>query len=263
MSILQGSSNKAYHADRTSLSSSNLKMILENPYKFYDEWVLGNKPEEVDKPYFVEGSFFHTLVLEPELISDYAIFPGLRKAGHAFEDFKKNNPNKQIISAAQTHKCEMMYKAYATRKEAMNLISGGLSEHTMMANILGVPIKTRADYINVDKGYIVDVKTTSYGTDIETFREIIRQYKYQLSAALYCQAAFEVYNKLFDFYFVVVSKSDLTCDIYKASSETLSEGAAMFTKALVLYKKCKETGIWAIEHHKPTFDSKDYEILDV
>lgn len=263
MSILQGSDNHTYHANRTHLSSSNLKQILEDPFKFYNEWVLGNKPEEAEKPYFVEGHFVHTLVLEPELVSNYAIFPGLRRAGNAYETFKAENPNKQIISAAQVHKCEAIYKAYAARKEAMALISGGLSEHTMMANTLGVPIKTRADYINIDKGYIVDIKTTSYGTDIETFKEVIKQYKYQLSAALYCQVAFETYKKLFDFYFIVISKSDLTCNVYKASSETLSEGAAMYTKALVLYKKCKETGVWALEHPTHTFDTKDYEILDV
>lgn len=89
MNILQGSSNLEYHADRTSLSSSNLKTILEDPHKFYNEWVLGNKKVEEEKPYFIEGHFTHTLLLEPELVSNYVVYPGLRKHGAAFEQFKR------------------------------------------------------------------------------------------------------------------------------------------------------------------------------
>lgn len=263
MSKLYTSTNEEYHADRTSLSSSNLKQILKDPAKFYDEWVLGNKKKEEEKDAFTEGTFTHSLILEPEKLGEYVIYPGLRKAGATWEAFKEANKDKKIISAAQNARCENYYKSYAEIKASSQLISGGISEHTMLTTVLGVPIKCRADYINIDAGYIVDIKTTSYGSDLESFSETIKSYMYDLSAALYCQAALDTYKKLFDFYFIVISKSDLTCDIYKASSDTLSNGAAKMIKALVVYKKCKRSGIWELNNNNNRVIDTLYNIKEV
>jgi hypothetical protein len=257
------STDREYHADRTSLSSSNLKQILKDPQQFYQEWILGNKEDKKENPAFLEGKFVHTLILEEHLIEKYAVYMGLKRQGATWESFKAEHAGKDLITIAQVQRCQALFKAYSARKEAMAMISGGVSEHTMLTTILDVPIKTRADYINIDKGYIVDVKTTAYPSDIDSFREVINQYSYELSAALYCQAAYNNYGKLFDFYFIVLSKADLTCDIYKASSDTLSKGSAMVTQALVRYKKCRASGVWDVEQPREAFDSKDYEILSI
>lgn len=263
MSLLINSTHEDYHADRTALSSSNLKQILKDPAKFYNEWVLGNKEPEEENSAFTEGTFTHSLILEPEKINEYVIYPGLRKAGAAWEAFKLANKGKKILSAVQSQRCETYYKSYSNVSAATNLITGGVAEHTMLSSILDVNLKSRADYINLNDNYIVDVKTTSYGSDKESFKEVIQQYSYDLSAALYCQIAFNNYGRLFDFYFIVISKTDLTCDVYKASSETLSNGAAKMTKALVLYKKCKDSGIWQLDQPKKDFSDISYNIEEV
>lgn len=260
--ILLNSDNAGYHGNRTHLSSSNIKMLIKAPEQFYTEWVLGQKPPEKENPNFSEGSFVHSLILEPESMSQYAIYPGLRKAGAAFEAFEAANPHKTILSAAQVRRCEELYKAYAKMPVATVMLRNGFAEHTMLANILDVPIKTRADFINIDAGYIVDVKTTAAPTDIDVFRATVTQYSYELSAALYCEAARENYGKLFDFYWLVLSKQDGQCAIYKASSDTLSLGAAMYTQGLVMYKKCLKSGIWSLNQPAESFSS-DYEILEV
>lgn len=242
--ILIGSNDVDYHADRTRLSSSNLKMLLKDPEKFYIERILNQKPEEEERSYFSEGKFLHSLVLEPDKVSQYAIFPGLRKSGKVWEDFKAENKGKTILSAPQVNRCEVLYKNYSLTKVAVELIQGGFAEHTMLGEILDVPVKVRADYINVDKGYIVDLKTSSSSTDIELFRHTIAEYRYDLSAAMYCQVALETYKKLFDYYFIVVSKEDGGVAVYKASSDTLSKGAGLMLQAIVKYKKGMETGKW-------------------
>lgn len=257
---LLASSNLDYHGDRTHLSSSNLKTLLKSPEQFYNEWILGDKEPQKENPNFSEGSFIHSLVLEPDQLDQYAIFPGLRKAGPAWEEFKALNPSKTILSAAQVNRCEQLYKGYASTKLATQLMEGTIPEHTMLAKILDVPIKTRADAINVQKRYIVDVKTTAMPTSIDAFRATVVQYSYELSAALYCEAARETYGELFDFYWLVLSKKDGKCSIYKASSDTLSQGAAMYTQALVMYKKCKASGIWRKEQPEHDFDHEIEEI---
>lgn len=241
--FLSGSSNADYHGNRSHLSSSNLKMILTDIERFHHEWVLGNKPATQEAPHFDEGSFIHTLLLEPEKVGDYAVFEGLRKAGKAYEDFKEANKGKIILSVAQTTRCEKLAQAALRHKVATQLLSGGLPEHTLLGSVLDVPVKMRADYIVPGK-YIVDVKTTSSPSDPDFFKASIEAYGYDLSAALYCQIAFENFKALHPFYWVVLSKADGGCMVYKASSETLSRGAAFVTQAIVKYKKCLEKNIW-------------------
>lgn len=205
----------------------------------------------------------HSLILEPETMNKYVVFNGLRRAGTAWENFKAENANRTIITIPQVQRSEALAKAYAARKEAVAILTGGVSEHTMLSEVNGVPIKTRADYINIELGYIADVKTTAYPSDVDSFKEVIGQYSYDLSAALYCQAAQNVYKKPFDFYFIVLSKSELTCDIYKASAETLNKGMAQVLQATSLYKKCLASGVWQLEQPKADFNTNAYEILEV
>lgn len=256
-------SNKEYHADISKLSSSMLKLLLRDPQQFYNKYIAQNVEEE-KKDVFDEGTLVHALLLEPHVIEKaFAFYPGLRKAGEAWELFKKENEGKITMRTAQLLKCKEYAKAAQDRAEAMQLISGGVPEHSMYANILGLPVKARADYINVDSGYIVDVKTTSYPAEWEMFRQTVAELHYGLSAALYCDIAEQTYKRKFDFYFVVISKTDLKCDVYKTSAETLSEGRASYLKALRLFKQCTESGIWLAEQSKVDYSSKNYEIMEV
>jgi exodeoxyribonuclease VIII len=250
--------NQEYHASRTHLSSSNLKTLLKDPAQFYREWFL-NERRTMSGPALDEGSFTHALCLEPETVErDYAFFQGLRKRGAAYEEFAAQHQGKIILSEPQRLRCLKYHEAYLGRAEAVKLTSGGFPEHSMVSEILGVPVKARADYININDGYIVDIKTTAYESGPEVFKHVIQEYSYHLSAALYCQIAHDNYGKLFDFYFVVISKQDLGCEIYKASSETLTSGAGQVTRALVLYKKCLDSGVWALEQPKKVTDSYEF-----
>lgn len=259
---LKDSNNSDYHADLTHLSSSALKLLLKSPEAFYEQYVLGQKPEQQFE-HFDEGSFVHTLILEPHKVVEYAIYPGLRKAGKAYLEFKEANKGKIVLSSAQEHRCRKLEQAYKNMAVAVDMLKTGNPEHTMTSSMLGVPIKARADFIDQFRGIIVDVKTTSLPSGADIFSQTVLQYNYDLSAALYAQIAHDTYGKLFDFYWLVLSKHDLQCHIYKASSATLSQGAARCLQAIVLYKRCKETGDWVAEHPKPQFDTADYEIEDI
>lgn len=259
MKILLESDNATYHSNRSHMSSSNLKLLLTDPARFHREWVLNQAPPQEQRAVFDEGSYVHSLILEPDKVSQYAIFNGLRKAGKAFEDFVAANPGKIILTAPQVNRCKQLVSSYEQTKAAVKMIQNGAPEYTMLSEILGVPVKARADYINIEQGYIVDLKTTSAISDAEVFKMTCQQYKYDLSAALYCEIALQNFNKVFDFFFVVLSKTDSKVRIYKASSEFLSRGTGEMTKALVIYKKCKESGVWSLEQPERPFDDLDIE----
>lgn len=258
--FLTGLSNAEYHADKSHLSSSSLKLLLKDPAQFKHEVIDGLKAEQATKAHFTEGSFTHSLILEPEKIAqEYAIFPGLRMGGGMFEAFKEAHKGKTIVSAAQVHRCERLYASYQDCKVAMEVLAGALPEHSAVSKWLDVPVKCRYDGI-VPRSHIVDIKTTASPSDPDMFRNTVKQFGYDLSAALYCQIAYDTFGVLHDYFWVVLSKADYGCTVYKASGATLSEGNAMCVHALVTYKKCQETGLWTGGQTKQEFSEEIIEV---
>lgn len=256
-------SNAEYHANRTHLNSSALKTLLRSPEQFHREWVLGMREQRTSAA-LEEGTLTHSLILEPDAVAgQYAFYEGLRRAGTRYEEFAAANAGKTLMTQAQKAKADKLHDAWKARVEAVSLLSGGLAEHNIISDYMGVPLKCRCDYINVEQGYIADVKTTAYPADVDFFRNAIQEYSYDLSAAMYALIAEQAYGQPFDFYFVVISKSDVVCDIYRASPATIADGKAKLIQALTLYKKCTESGIWLANQPAKRYDSINYEIEEV
>lgn len=245
LGVNAGLTNAEYHAEKHHLSSSNLKLLLSSPAEFYRQKIEGIKTEQKNQSAMDLGSYVHGLILEPDKVNEeFAFYKGWRKQGKEFDAFKEQNPKKIIISEPQAFTGKALAKTIDANPAALQLLSGGMAELSLAASVLNVPVKMRADYINVEKNYIADIKTTRYPNNSFDFKHTVKQLGYELSAALYCQIAYEVYGKLFDFYWIVISKTDVSAAVYKASSTTLSDGTALMTKALVTYKKCKEINSW-------------------
>jgi len=261
--------NEEYHGDKGRLSSSNYKLLLKNPADFYEECILG-KRREVSKSLqnvFDEGSYAHALILEPEVIAEeFAFFEGWRKAGKDWTAFKEDeaNASKIIMSKPQKVRVEGWVENYKKRDVAVELVSGGFAEYSVAGDFLGIPSKARADYINIDKGYIADVKTTAYDTDVESFRGTMNDLSYDLSAALYTKLFADHYGKPFDFYFIVLGKKSGTCEVFKMSEETLAIGMDKLKKAASLHKYCIEKSSWTNTRKRDTIISNDgYKIKEI
>jgi hypothetical protein len=235
--------NRDYHGDKSYLSSSSLKKLLHSPAAFQEERI--NPKVEVENPAFTEGSFLHSLILEPETINeDYAFFDGLRKQGKEFEAFKLDNPGKLIISKPQKAKCLAYKRAYEANPIAVRLMENTEKEYSICAMLNGVGVKVRFDAININEGYGLDLKTSSFSVERDSFKMTMTQFGYGLSAALYSWVAELHYGRPFDFYMIPISKQELDCQVYKMSQETIMKGRSEITKALDIYKKCCETGLW-------------------
>lgn len=252
---LNDCSNADYHADNKFLSSSNLKLLLKDPQQFYKEKILGEREVKKASASFEEGSLTHSLILEPHLVQEeYALYPGLRKQGADFEAFAASAGSKTIISRTQKIRCDAYRDAFKKNPIAVNLIKGGVSEQTICAEFNGVPIKVRCDYINVEAGYIADVKTSAFPVDVDSAKLTVQKWDYGLSAALYTAIASLHYGKPFDFYFIFIGKSEVVCEVYKASAATLDKGMFDIIKSLKIYKQCLKTGEWKLTplKHVPT-----------
>jgi exodeoxyribonuclease VIII len=265
--VNEGVSNADYHADRNYLSSSAYKLLLKSAKEFESKYILETVEEEQkENPAFSEGSLVHSYILEPHLVDkEYAFFPGFRKAGVEFQKFKAKNRDKTIISASQKTRCLKCVDNYNENDAAVALVDGGFPEHTICGDFMGINSKVRTDYINVEKGYIADVKTTAWGSDQATFRDTVLRYRYDLSAVLYAEICKQYYGKDFDFYFIVLSKKEPTCDVFKLSEKSYDKGYQDLVKAAKKYKQCKESGIWLDESDiaKKEINNSEYEILEV
>ena len=209
--INAGLTNTEYHSEKLHLSSSNLKLLLNSPAQFYKEKILGQREQKSSSAMDI-GSYTHTLILEPHKVAEeFAIYNGWKKQGPEFQQFKEQHSGKIILSQPQSFNGHRLAKSIEACPPAIELLKGGLPELSLATNMFDVPVKMRADYINPDKAYIVDIKTTRWPSGVDTFRRVVRELGYELSAALYCDIAYRVYGKVFDFYWVVLSKSDWEC----------------------------------------------------
>lgn len=256
-------SNEDYHADKTRLSSTNLKTLIKDPAKFYDEKILGNRVS-VQKNAFDEGSLVHAMILEPEVIdSEFAFFDGWTKRGKDYTAFKEANPNKIWISMPQKKRCQDLTDAFLRKPAAVDLLKTGVAEQTLCGELNGVDIKVRFDWVDVERGFIMDVKTSAFPIDADSFKMTVEKWEYDLSAALYLRMAEQYFGKKLDFYFVALGKQDQDCEIYRLSEETRHLGDMKITKALNIFKQCKETGVWERPDQPEPVSEDDYEILEV
>lgn len=256
--------NAEYHGEREHLSSSNLKLLLKDTEQFYQEKILGNKPKQESKPHFDEGSYAHSLILEPEMVEhEYAFFPGFRKSGKDWDTFSTSNTDKIILSKPQKHRVEKWVQNYKELPAAVDLMKGTKPEFSLFTEFLDVKCKVRADAINLKQGYIVDVKTTAHNTDVDSFRYVVDSLGYGLSAAFYTKLFEEFYQMKFDFYWLVLGKRDDMCQVYKMSQKTYDSGYLEVLNALNTFKRCKEKNDWTNDTKTDIVDVTNYEILEI
>ena len=241
---LQGTSNADYHADRTYLSSSGLKLILKNPLEFYSQYILGNKQEMKNQGALDLGTAAHTMILEPHLADSIVEYKGSVRRGAAWELFKGENQGKLILPTADMERLKLMVDAFHNCEAAELLMHNMDTEYTMCSEIGGVKVKCRADAISIDRGIICDIKTTGYASGLDVFKQTVEGLSYGLSAALYSMIAEQLFGRPFDFYFVVLSKSDFGCKIYKTSKSTMLKGISDVYLSLVRYKQHSLTNNW-------------------
>lgn len=272
-------SNKDYHAEKEHSSSSNLKdLIATGPSrydkdglwgieKYHREKVLGLKKEQKENNAFSEGSLAHCLILEPHMLEeDFAIYPGFRKAGNDFKTFKAAEiagKNRTIISKSQFKKVEGWVEGYRLNKTAVDLIQPCNAEYSLFGELNGVKIKVRADAINIEKGYIADVKTTAYETDKDSFSDTVSSFQYELSGALYAKMFSLYYGKPFDFYFVVLGKRDRSCEVFKLGDGSRAKGDKKIRDALANLKLCRDSGLWVNKKGVDKLEIKCYDGYEI
>ena len=238
-------SNEQYHSAREYVSSSGLKLMNKCPREFYKRYVKGEASEEFSSVNLIIGSLVHTLVLEPHLLEEeYALYTGQKnKSSNEYKEWAETVPEgKTIITQPQLAKAHFLKDVTLENEHAKSLLCDGNPEQTLCAELDGIKIKVRADYLQGKK--VIDLKTTSSGVTYDEVQASVLKWEYALSAALYVDCFTQYTGEKHDFYFVFIGKSPMGCEVYKASERMLEYGRKKYKKAIAAIKKARETGVW-------------------
>lgn len=106
----------------------------------------------------------------------------------------------------------------------------------------GVYCRIRPDFLRIDDGMIVDLKT-SIDASAKGFRSSIQKFGYSFQAAMY-SAGFEAITgePLQHFLFAVVEKSPpFAAAVYRLDETALAVGRKQYRKALRLFADCSQS----------------------
>lgn len=164
-----------YHKD-PALSSSGLKLLLKNPYKYWISSPLNPKRVALDTVTLKNSRAFHTMLLEPHKFhEEFAIKESCKTT--KLEGHVGRGDYDDMVKAAQTIRDDKLIS---------NLISGGKAEVSIFwrDEQTGIMCRVRFDYLRSRIGF--DYKTTT-DVSMEKLGYAIAEYGYDVSAAMYIE----------------------------------------------------------------------------
>jgi hypothetical protein len=241
-----------YLALKDTISTSEMKVLLESPRKYYHQYIMGLRE---DKEAFRTGRFLHTAVLEPhELEKRYAIAPEINRRtniGKAeWREFVESCGDKEVLSQADAilgdaistalkeHQIEPSPGEYLP---LLSLFAGCEMEVSYVGELDGVPVRVRPDAINHTSRYIMDLKFVKDASP-DGFAKACANFGYTLQASNYMDVVEQVEGEPYRFLFIAVEKSaPHEFGIYELEpGDVEGVGRTARTEALELYRLCKE-----------------------
>ena len=215
---LQNDENYYGEYGKQFLSYSDIIVLLKSPDNF-------KKPVTKSKP-MLEGSYFHTSMLEPDRLSEYEIVDVASRSTKSYKEvceegeillLKKEQIHLDSLVEKMKGNLEMYDEIYA---------EGNEYEKPETASIMNHIWKGKADIVNKD--LVIDIKSCS---DITKFEYSARNYNYNAQAYIYQR----LFGKPMRFY--VICKQTLRLGIYDCSPAFVEEGQRKVEQATEIYEK--------------------------
>lgn len=194
------------------------------------------------------GTLFHTAFLEPERfakIKTVGTPPTLKKKQKEdTENIYAIKSEYELAKAAATSalkditKDEDLSSAYFGKDCYRELSVTWTDERT------GVPCKARLDWLSTNRPAILDFKFT-LKPDARQFKWSVLDHGYDIQAAYYINAAYQLTGEVLPFIFVTIDrKYPHTVSLYELDSKWIVEAEEKIDMAMDLYAQCRESGEW-------------------
>lgn len=231
MKIVKDMTNDEYHSDNGYYSSSQLKLMLQDPELFHQKYIL-KKTKQEKKEVFDIGNAVHIRLLEPEKYEDeVAFWDGKIKRGAKWDEFKSKHDGKIIIGNMAKFQVDLAINNVLNTPSTLPYLTGGQAEVSYFGELEGLPVKIRTDYLGKGNSFIQDIKTTTGLITELSVKKKIEQLDYDLSAAQYCDL-----TGVDKFVWIFTSKDFESCRVFIASPEMLENGRKKYKDAIKLIK---------------------------
>ena len=202
------------------LSNSDIKQLLRNPEKFQQPWG--------DSSNFLHGKYVHVSILEPEKVKDFKIIDSSTRSTKKYKEESGG-----VMCLLEN---EMEHLNFLVDRLKKNDVSRGLliEGEDIEYEVPGIKKlgsqwwKGKADVINRDRNFIIDIKTTA---DINKFKWNAKNYNYDSQAY--------IYSTIFgmDFLFVVIDKNTAEVRLFECDDSFIQGGALKVELAEQAYEK--------------------------
>lgn len=240
-----------------AVSRSDLVTIGQKTPLEY-QWEKKN-PRESDA--MTLGTAVHVAVLEPDRLRDVvAIEPtaaefgvgpggGITKAGRAArDDWRAAHQGKCIVTIEQNNKLLRVRDAVRGMKGLRKIVEDGLAEESCLwvDEETGERCKARLDYLNTDKGYVVDLKTTSKGLSDRALQNSVATFGYDVQYVMQRDGANATIGagtvRAGMWLFVQVEEPIMARALWVR--EWVNRGEALYHEYLAKYHACREADTW-------------------
>ncbi|MYM92796.1 PD-(D/E)XK nuclease-like domain-containing protein [Duganella vulcania] len=237
-------SHEDYHADRSAVNGSKLKLMLKSPRLY-----LRAPACSANTPSTSLGSAIHAALLESDRFSaQYIVKPTFNrrtKAGKADEAaFVRDHPGSFFISAKDAWIIKNVRESVLQHQGARRLLTRGVAERAMFwrDERTGLMCKTKPDLER--DGIIVDIKSTTDASKQE-FRHSIARLHYDLTAFMQQLGVKRITGETKQVVYIAVETEEpFNTAVYIASDAQLASGQAKFEFATDRLKYCLSTGDW-------------------
>lgn len=205
---------------RNYLSNSDIGTLLNNPKQF------GAIRE--DNKAFMEGRYFHQLILEPEKAKVVKFVDASTRTTKIYKDYCEEHNLPFCLLQKEKEEIEHLVSIINGNIAFFEELykKGNQYEVPAVAEIQGMMWKGKADIVTDEM--IIDLKTTS---DIDKFKWNARKYNYDSQCYIYQM----LFGKPLVFY--TIDKTSGILGIFRPTDEFVKSGEAKVGKAIEVYNK--------------------------
>lgn len=205
--------NAEYHAAADGrVSNSWLSELDESPQAFHAMRIAKTLPIAEPSAALVFGSMFHKIVLEPDaFFEEFALSPKFDRRTNAGKAdaaaFEAATVGKQLIAPDDFKRAQACSVALIRNETLAPFLGRNAYEVAIEKRIdfevNGLPMRCKPDWLCVELGLIIDVKTTRFAKKSQ-FERSVETFGYHRQSWLYREAARQEYGIDFRFLFAVV-----------------------------------------------------------
>ena len=172
LDILQN--DEMYYGDfgKQYLSNSDILFLLKNPTQF-------RVKQEISKP-LIEGSYFHTCMLEPERKSEFNIIDVTSRSTKTYKE--ECPPGEMYLLKKEAEYIDSLVEKMRSNLYMYDYLYAKDNKYEVPAidTIMGNMWKGKADVVH--KEYVIDIKTCS---DLDKFQYSSKTWNYDSQAYIY------------------------------------------------------------------------------